>query len=101
MLREQWPRLDAIPFESEKQFMATLHAAPDGRQVVFLKGAPEVVLSRCTDAPEESLVHAEIERIAARGMRVLAFAKRRVEAAQGELHDDDVRRGFTFLGLQG
>jgi Ca2+-transporting ATPase len=100
MLREQWPRLDAIPFESEKQFMATLHGASDD-QVVFLKGAPEVILSRCENVPDEGEVPAEIERIAARGMRVLAFAKRRVAVSQEALHDDDVREGFTFLGLQG
>jgi Ca2+-transporting ATPase len=99
-LRKEWPRLDAIPFESERQFMATLHGASDD-QVVFLKGAPEVILSHCENVPDEGEIHAEIERIAARGMRVLAFAKRRVEASQGELHDDDVREGFTFLGLQG
>jgi magnesium-transporting ATPase (P-type) len=40
-LREQLPRLDEIPFDSERQYMATLHAAVDGRHLVSLKGAPE------------------------------------------------------------
>jgi len=42
-----WSRLDEIPFESEHKFMATLHRGPDQR-VVFLKGAPEQVLERCS-----------------------------------------------------
>lgn len=42
------PRIDAIPFESEHKFMATLHAASDGGQVLFVKGAPEVILEHCT-----------------------------------------------------
>jgi magnesium-transporting ATPase (P-type) len=42
-----FPRIDAIPFESEHKFMATLHKAVDGKQVMFVKGAPEVILERC------------------------------------------------------
>src|SRR5262249_1156243 len=41
------PRIDAIPFESEHKFMATLHRFADGRQHLFVKGAPEVVLEHC------------------------------------------------------
>ena len=40
-------RIDAIPFESEHKFMATLHSASDGGQVLFVKGAPEVILENC------------------------------------------------------
>ena len=45
------PRLDAIPFESAYQYMATLHDAGDRRRVVYLKGAVEKVLERCASAP--------------------------------------------------
>ena len=48
--QEALPRLDAIPFESAYQYMATLHDAGDGRRVVYLKGAVEKVLERCTAA---------------------------------------------------
>ena len=41
------PRIDAIPFESEHKFMATLHKAADGRQMLLVKGAPEVILEHC------------------------------------------------------
>src|SRR5262249_41685935 len=34
------PRIDAIPFESEHKFMATLHKAADGREMLLVKGAP-------------------------------------------------------------
>src|SRR5512132_4492086 len=36
-----YPRIDAIPFESEHKFMATLHKTPEGKQVLFVKGAPK------------------------------------------------------------
>ena len=44
------PRLDAIPFESQHQYMATLHDAGDGRRLAYMKGAVEKVLARCTAA---------------------------------------------------
>src|SRR5262249_54441552 len=43
-----FPRIDAIPFESEHKFMATLHKSADGKQLLFVKGAPEVILEKCT-----------------------------------------------------
>jgi magnesium-transporting ATPase (P-type) len=41
------PRIDAIPFESEHKFMATLHKPTAGGVVLFVKGAPEVILEHC------------------------------------------------------
>jgi magnesium-transporting ATPase (P-type) len=41
------PRIDAIPFESEHKFMATLHSSTDGKELLFVKGAPEVILEHC------------------------------------------------------
>jgi calcium-translocating P-type ATPase len=85
------PRLDTIPFDSERKFMATLH--PGG--VALIKGAPEVVLERC--APREGAAEA-VEAMASRGMRVLAVAQRVVVGAS-ELHDADLDGGFELLGL--
>ncbi|HEU0078893.1 MAG TPA: HAD-IC family P-type ATPase, partial [Longimicrobiaceae bacterium] len=103
-LRREWPRLDAVPFESERQFMATLHSGPDGAQVVYLKGAPETVVGRCDFLAGEAGARAalaEVERMAAQGMRVLALAVRRPPVASETLSEEDVDGGFTFLGLQG
>ena len=47
--RTRFPREDVRPFESERRFMATLHAAEDGGRWLLLKGAPEVVLPRCKE----------------------------------------------------
>jgi len=95
----EWPRLDEIPFESEHRFMATLHHAPDGSHVVFVKGAPERVLEMCELEPGPW--QARIEALAGQGMRVLALARRAVDAAQETLGFADVRAGFTLLGLVG
>jgi magnesium-transporting ATPase (P-type) len=105
-LRRRYARLDAIPFESERQFMATLHEEPGGSRVIYLKGAPEVVLRRCTgsagdrDVPPETAMRA-VEQTAAEGMRVLAFAARCLDRPLDRLDETEVEGGFVLLGLQG
>ena len=91
-VRASSPRLDAIPFDSERKLMATLHAG--GR--VLLKGAPEVVLERCTQVDGAG---AAVEGLAAQGMRVLAVAERTVAGGRSTLSESDLDGGFTLLGL--
>jgi magnesium-transporting ATPase (P-type) len=103
-LRREWTRLDAVPFESERQFMATLHGDAEGERVVYLKGAPETVVARCDFPSGEAGARQallETERLASQGMRVLAMAVRRLPEPANTLADADVEGGFTFLGLQG
>jgi Ca2+-transporting ATPase len=97
-------RLDAIPFDSQHQYMATLHA--DG--TVYLKGAAEVLLERCAGAldPANELAACSseafrraMEKMATQGLRVLAFARLEKPGAQS-LNFDDIQ-GLTLLGLQG
>jgi Ca2+-transporting ATPase len=105
------PRLDVIPFESEHQFMATLHHRGDGlARVIFKKGSVERLLERCSHALSDhgelvpldiGAVNAAVEQMAAKGLRVLAFARLEVAQDQDQLHHHHVREGLTFLGLQG
>ena len=102
-IRAQHRRLDAIPFESENQFMATLHAQDGGR--ILLKGAPEAVLERCSStvggrALDRRVALREVEALAAKGMRVLAFAAKTARGQIG-IATRDVQGEFEFLGLQG
>ncbi|MCP3139231.1 cation-translocating P-type ATPase [Pyxidicoccus xibeiensis] len=102
-VRSECPRLDAIPFESEHQFMATLHDEGPGRRRILLKGAPEVVLRRCApaDGVTSEEVLAEVERLASEGMRVLAVAVRDVPASQAQIREEDVAGGLRLVGLEG
>lgn len=105
---ENYVRLDAIPFESEHKFMATLHRGPDG-PVVFLKGAPERVIERCRhqagpDGPtsfDHEAWNQRMDEMASRGERLLAFAVKSVDPNVESIGHDDVREGFVFLGLTG
>lgn len=107
--REQTlPRIDTLPFESQHQYMATLHQA-ETTSVIYMKGSVESVLSRCHDsyAPgsesgplDKANVHRRVEEMAARGWRVLAFARKYVATSSQEVTHSDVADGLTFLGLQ-
>ncbi|MCU0691456.1 MAG: HAD-IC family P-type ATPase, partial [Polyangiaceae bacterium] len=102
-LRESVPRMDAIPFESENQFMATLHNDAGQRRVV-LKGAPEVVLRRCRNGEEgtqEAEARDQLDSLTSQGMRVLAFARKAWSEPNEELREEHVRGGFTLIGLVG
>ncbi len=105
-LRQAFPRLDEIPFDSERQFMATLHAGADGRALVALKGAPEVVAKLCpafADGQPMALesVHDAAHTLAARGMRVLAVASASIDGTASTLEDGAWRTELRFLGLVG
>ncbi len=105
------PRLDAIPFESEHQYMATLHANGEGGQlVVYVKGAVEKLLPRCDTAltPEGALqslyriaVVQHMESMAAQGLRVLLLARTMLPVGRTSLDPSDVADQLVFLGLQG
>ena len=104
--RDELARIGEVPFDSATKFMATFHA--DGDDVVcFVKGAPDRLLARCSDAADgrggaaaideagRAALLAENDRLAATGLRVLAVASRRfpadevARAADGTVLDGD------------
>jgi Ca2+-transporting ATPase len=102
--RRSHARVDAIPFESENQFMATLHRGDGRPSRVLVKGAPEALMRRCVGGPQEideAAMHAEVERMAAQGMRVLAIAEKDWTHPHERLEHSDVERGLRFSGLVG
>jgi magnesium-transporting ATPase (P-type) len=56
------PRIDAIPFESEHKFMATLHKSAAGQEALLVKGAPEVILENCDRQQTTSGQAASLDR---------------------------------------
>ncbi|HEY9199623.1 MAG TPA: cation-transporting P-type ATPase [Gammaproteobacteria bacterium] len=105
----EYPRADAIPFDARHRFMATLHHDHAGHAFVYLKGAPETVLDKCShartageDRPLDPVWwHAQAEQLAARGRRVLALAFRALPGQPQGLRFEDVEGGLTLLGLVG
>jgi len=109
-LQVQCPRIDAIPFESEYQYMATLHGgAQNNAHVVYLKGSVESILPKCIDRLansgeirplDQDEIHRRVDAMAAKGLRVLAVARRIMPPDTKTIDHSDVSGELTFLGLQ-
>jgi Ca2+-transporting ATPase len=108
VLRRQWPRHGEFPFDSQRKRMATVHAhAQGGGWQACVKGAPEAILERCTrrltaQGPvpfDAAPALAEAEGLAARGLRVLAFAERHLSRLPARA--EEAESALTFLGLVG
>ena len=118
--RHAYPRLAEVPFDSEYKFMATFHRiALDGAEhiVELVKGAPDVVLARCTmsggplsgsQVPITEAgpgIAAANERMGQNGLRVLAFAIRLIEgdADRAAMASDpmSLTHDLAFAGMAG
>ena len=105
-----YPRIDAIPFESEHRFMATLHKDAGGKEMLLVKGAPEVILDAC-DRQQTEDGNAPLNRdhfmkasdqLAAQGERVLALAWLENPGLKaGTLGPADLPKNLVLLGLIG
>lgn len=110
------PRLDVVPFESDHRYMATLHPASEVATAqpgpaaleVFVKGAPERVLTMChrqlaasgQEVPLDAIHwNGVVQAQARQGRRVLALARRSLPAGHARLTHADVAQGLTLLGL--
>jgi magnesium-transporting ATPase (P-type) len=106
-----YPRIDAIPFESEHKFMATLHRSAEGKEALLVKGAPEVILERCDRQQTAAGKSAPLDRerfmeasdaLAAQGERVLALAWLENPGLKaGGLGPSDLPSTLVLLGLIG
>jgi magnesium-transporting ATPase (P-type) len=110
LLRKQLPRTDEIPFDTQHQFMATLHHGhEDGTAFAYIKGAPERLLLMCSrqrgivgDEPlDREFWSGATEAIARAGRRMLAIAVKKLPREKRDLAFADVEDGATLLCLLG
>ena len=110
-LRLENPRIEEIPFSSERKRMTTLHRMSDGRILAILKGAPEMALAaadRILDGRESRELTAEARQkiieanaaMASDALRVLGFAYREVQEV-ADVREETIEKHMTFLGLVG
>jgi len=105
-----WVRTDLIPFDARHRFMATLHHDHLQHAMIFVKGAPEQILKMCQNQQtnwgevqplNEAYWKEQMEQIAARGQRVLAFAVKKTKPEHTVLEFADVENNLTLLGMVG
>jgi magnesium-transporting ATPase (P-type) len=105
-------RVREFPFESARQRMSTIHTLPSGALEVLTKGSPEAILQACTshrdadrtlplDPGVRASVQADVEQLAADGLRVLAFARRELPGPGLPSTPEEAEYGLELLGLVG
>ncbi len=110
-MEKSFPRLDEIPFQSEKQYMATMHPR-DGGRVVYVKGAVEKLLPLSShflnkDGPvtlaesDIQAIMAANETMAREAMRVMATAYTDLPESVDDLRDEHIQGNLVFVGLLG
>ncbi len=108
-LTDTLPRMATLPFESQFQYMATLHDRGSER-LIYVKGSIEAILKRChkiidaTGKPttlDATAIEQMVDRMANQGLRVLALAQKTSTRAHSSLDHADIEQDLIFLGLQG
>ena len=106
-VRENYPRLKEVPFDSDRKLMSTLHKI-DSKYIMYTKGALDVLLDRTnlistsegvrelTAADKDKILNTN-EFLSKNGLRVLAFAYKELSEEKDISTDDEY--GYTFLGL--
>jgi len=111
-LEKKYQRIGEIPFTSERKRMTTVHSTAKGEKIAFMKGAPEVVLQKCTRILEEGKEKRltkkkkrEIlkinEEMANQALRILGMAYKKLPEETEEFNEKNIEKEMTFVGLEG
>jgi Ca2+-transporting ATPase len=108
-VERELPRVGELPFEARRRCMTTVHR--DGREGFrsITKGAPEAIVAMCVQALSEgragpvdgAAIESAAQQMAKDGLRVIAFAERRLPTLPENLSPESLERELTFLGLVG
>ncbi|MFC7442362.1 calcium-translocating P-type ATPase, SERCA-type [Laceyella putida] len=108
----EWTRVKEIPFDSERKMMSVILSRRGGGSMLFCKGAPDVLLGRCThlleqgrkvlltDAKREQILR-QNEELASMALRNLAFAYRDLDVQSASLKEWQYEQQLVFVGLAG
>jgi len=113
-LDARFERVGEVPFSSERKLMSTIHGDAErrGALLAFTKGAPDVLLARCSQeqcgeqarpltAERRAAIAAANEALAGEALRTIAVAFRALPGSAGDEFDEGLERNLVFLGLIG
>ena len=99
VLNEKYPRLAEIPFDSDRKLMTTVNKI-DGKNIVIVKGAFDVMASRCIAGDVEA-GRRFTDSMSEDALRVLAVAYKEIDSVPENPTSDELENGLTFMGLVG
>ncbi len=98
-LNEAYPRVAEIPFDSDRKLMTTVNVI-DGKNVVIVKGAFDVMAKRCV-AGDITAASKLCDSMSADALRVLAVGYKVIDTVPEEPTSDELESELTFMGLVG
>ena len=96
---QQYPRLAQIPFDSDRKLMTSINRI-DGKNIVIVKGAFDMMLSRCIKGNFEK-AHQINDEMSSNALRVLAIGYREIDRIPQKLTSEEIENGLTLMGLVG
>ncbi|MDI6690336.1 MAG: cation-translocating P-type ATPase [Candidatus Bathyarchaeota archaeon] len=110
-LEKETPRIGEVPFSSERKRMTTIHLSSGKRKIAFMKGAPEIILARCTKILKDGKVRKITEddktrilgineAMAKQALRNLGFALKELPESTAKF-DETIENDLTFVGIMG
>ncbi len=112
-LEKRYPRVDEVPFTSERKRMTTVHKTPERQLIAYVKGASETILERSTrllkngeakklTAKERKNISKANENMAIDALRVLSVAYKELsQEPPAEIDEETVESDLVFVGLIG
>lgn len=98
-LNEHYPRIAGIPFDSDRKLMTTVNMI-DGKLTVIVKGAFDIMASRCISGDLER-ARVFTESMSRNALRVLAVGTKVIDKLPEEITSENLENGLTFVGLVG
>ena len=102
-LRETTDTIAELPFSTERKYMATVVRLSDGREVLYVKGAPEIIFALCHNYPKgvtKEGVDSMLLGYQAQAMRTLGFAYQELKPGDATFSDNRITAdNLTFIGL--
>src|SRR3990170_787654 len=97
---QEHPRLDSIPFSPQDRFFTSLHKWDSRHHIIFVNGAPEVLLDWCNiDDKTKVGVKKDLEDLTSQGLRVLGLARKVTSLKKVQLTASDAQHDLTWVGL--
>ena len=110
-LYKKYPRIAEIPFDSERKMMTTIHKA-GGKYRIITKGAPDVLLSKCTkydvnnsvqtmNFSVKNRIEQENKYMADKALRVIAVSYADIDYLPSKITTETIENNLVFVGLIG
>ena len=94
------PRINEIPFDSNRKMMTTIHKLENGKYRVITKGAPDILLNRCIGINKEKILK-ENEKMANKALRVIAVTYKDIDTIPNKIDSSNIEKNLNFVGLIG